>query len=190
MYGIINQAGEELVKNQYLYLEYSFDNYFVAYKADEGFGVIDKDNNVIVDFQYDVLSKIGEYKMLKGLDMNKNVTDIFSGDMKKISSMKDATITINDDYIELYNMEKSEFISKEGEIKTAQEIFTNNTIFAVSKDKKWGAIDKDGEEKLGFKYEYITQPNTFGFAGINQDGKWGVIDQAGNIICECIYVKC
>ena len=187
LYGIISEDGEELVKNQYLYIEYIFDNYFVAYKDGEGFGVIDKNNDVIVKFEYDVLSKIGEYKMLRGVDMNKNVTDIFSSDMKKTASLKDATVTINDGYVELYNAEESEFISKDGELKTAQEIFTDNTLFAISKDKKWGAVDKDGEEKLKFTYDYIMQPNIFGFAGIKQNGKWGVIDKEGNIICECIY---
>ena len=45
----------------------------------------------------------------------------------------------------------------------------------------------NGKEKLEFIYEYITQINNLGFAGIKQDGKWGVINKEGNIICECIY---
>ena len=147
LYGIINKNGEETVKNQYLYIEYVFDGYFVAYKDGEGFGVIDKNNNVIVKFNYDVLSKVGEYKMLKGLDMDENITDIFSNDMKKIASLKDSTIAINDNYVELYNAEESKFISKDGELKTAKEIFTNNTLFAESKDKKWGLVDNERKRK-------------------------------------------
>ncbi len=187
LYGMINRDGEEIVKNQYLYIEYVFDNYFVAYKEGNGFGVIDKNNNVIVQFGYDVLSKMGEYKMLKGIKMDKNITDIFSSDMEKIASAKDGAIDINEEYLELYNAEKSEYITKEGDIKTAQEIYKNNTLFAIPKDKKWGAVDINGEEKLKFNYEYITQINNFGFAGIKQNGKWGAIDKEGNIVCECIY---
>ena len=177
LYGIINKNGEETVKNEYLYIEYAFDKYFVAYKDGEGLGVIDNTGKVYVDFGYDVLSKIGEYKLLKGVDMEKNVTDVFSSDMKKVSSMSNAILELNDGYVEIYNNESINYITKNGEIKTAKEILTENKLFAIYKDGKWGFEDKDGNIKVDCSYEYVTEFNRYGFAGVKQNGKWGVIDE-------------
>ena len=177
LYGIINKNGEETVKNEYLYIEYAFDKYFVAYKDGEGLGVIDNTGKVYVDFGYDVLSKIGEYKLLKGVDMEKNVTDVFSSDMKKVSSMSNAILELRNGYIEIYNNEAINYITKNGEIKTAKEILTENKLFAIYKDGKWGFEDKDGNIKVDCSYEYVTEFNRYGFAGVKQNGKWGVIDE-------------
>ena len=187
LYGIIDEAGNEKVKNEYLYIEYAFEDYFVAYKSGEGLGVIDKNGNVCIDFKYDVLSKIGEHNLLKGVDMENNVTDVFSGNMQMVISLANASLDIKQDYIEIYNEEKTSYITPNGEVKTAKDIFTNNTLFAVCKDGKWGFEDKEGNEKVQCTYDYVTEFNRFGFAGVKKDGLWGVIDEEGNIVCECKF---
>lgn len=187
LYGIINSEGEEIVKNEYLYIEYAFDGYFVAYKAGQGLGVMDKTGKTFIDFKYDVLSKIGDKKLLKGVDMKNNVTDIFSGNMEKITSISDGNVAIHDNYIELYNEEKTDFITNLGELKKARDIMQENILFATYKDGKWGFEDIQGNIKVNPDYDYVTEFNKYGFAGIEQNGKWGVIGQDGNIVCNPKY---
>ena len=187
LYGIINAKGEETVKNEYLYIEYAFDGYFVAYKTREGLGTIDKTGKAIIDFKYDVLSKIGDKKLLKGVDMKNNITDIYSEKLDKISSMSDANIGIHENFIELYNEKRTEYITNSGELKTAKDILQNNTLFAIYKDEKWGFEDSQGNIKVKPNYDYVTEFNRYGFAGIKSSGKWGVIDQDAKVICEPIY---
>ena len=186
-YGIINKDGKETTKSEYLYIEHVFDGYFVAYKEGQGLGVIDKNGKVYIDFKYDVLSKIGDKKLLKGVDMKNNITDIFSNDMKTITSISNGNILISDDYIEIYNEEKNEFVTNNGELKETKEVLQENKLFAIYKEGKWGFEDKDGAIKVNPSYDYVTEFNRYGFAGIKKNGKWGAIDDNGNIICEPVY---
>jgi len=175
-YGIVNEKGEETVKNEYIYIEYAFNGYFVAYKDGKGLGVIDRDGNVVVDFKYDVLSKIGEFSLLKGKDMEKNTTTIYSKDMKEIITLEDCLLELDNDYVEIYSKKAEAFVDQFGEIKEAKEVLKDNELFASYKDGKWGFIDRDGNVKIDYQYEYVTDFNSYGFAGIEMNGKWGAID--------------
>lgn len=187
LYGIIDKKGEKLVENEYLYIEYALDKCFIAYKMGEGLGAIDKNGNVQISFGYDVLSKIGDYPVLKGVNMGNNITDIYSKDMEKILSIQNAVIDIKDEYIEVYNENSDNFITKSGELKSSKEILVNNKLFPVFKDNLWGFEDREGNIAVAPKYDYVTEFNSYGFAGIKQEGKWGVINEDGNIVCECIF---
>lgn len=188
LYGLADKNGNVIVLNSYLYIDYAFDGYFVAYKEGQGLGVIDKSNKVIVDFEYDVLSKIGDKKLLKAVKMGKeDITTIFSKDMRKIATLSDMLIVIANDYIEAYNNDEEIFISNSGELKNAKDIFTNNKLFAVNKNGKWGFETLSGEIKVEPTYDFVTEFNRFGFAGIKKDKKWGIIDDSGIIITECTF---
>ncbi len=184
LYGIVNENWDETVKNQYLYIEYVFKNYFVAYKDGKGLGLIDNNGKVLIDFKYDVLSKIEDRNLLKAMDMENNVTDIYSEDMKKITSLSDATIEMEDEYVKIYNNKAINFVTNNGELKAAKEILTDNKLFAIYKNGKWGFADKDGNIKVQPTYENVTEFNRFGFAGISKDDKWGSKDENGNVVCE------
>lgn len=187
LYGIVSENGEETVKNEYLYIEYAFDKYFIAYQEQKGLGVIDKDGNIYIDFKYDVLSKISDKKLIKGVKIKENLTEIFSENMDKITEISDASIDIYNNYIEIYNEEKTEFITNSGELKNAKDILQDNKIFAIFKDGKWGFEDKNGNIIVDCTYDYVTELNRYGFAGIKKNDKWGVINEDGNIVCDPIY---
>lgn len=189
LYGIADQNGKVTVENTYLYIDHAFSRYFIAYKDREGHGIIDKDGNVLIDFEYDVLSKIEDKKILKGVNMEKNgdTVTIFSPKMEKISSLSGGNIKINSNYIELFNDSKSIFIDNEGNVKTAKELFENNKLFGIEKNGKWGFEDKTGNITVECKYDTVTEFNEAGVAGVRKDGKWGVIDENGNLISECIF---
>jgi len=187
LYGLINTKGEEIVPNEYLYIEYVFDKYFIAYKEGEGLGVIDKNGRVQKEFQYDVLSQIGDYRILKGIDMDKGITYIISENMKEITSLDNAIVEIENEYIEIYNDKAIKYITTNGELKTAKEILPNNKLYAINKNERWGFEDKSGNTVVEPEYDYVTEFNMYGFAGIRKDGKWGVIDENGKVVCECNF---
>ena len=187
MYGILNEQGKETVKEEYLYIEYAFDKYYIAYKKEYGLGVIDKNGRVYIDFKYDVLSKISDKKLLKGVNMKNNVIDIFNSDMSQITSVSNGATSVYDNYIEVYNEEKMDFVTNNGELKTSKDILIENKLFAIYKDGKWGFTDKDENIKVEPSYDYVTEFNKYGYAGIRKDSKWGAIDDSGNIVCEPKY---
>ena len=189
LYGIIDSSGKTLVENSYLYIDYAFDKYFVAYKVGEGLGVIDKNNNVIVNFEYDVLSRIGDKQLLKAVDMDnsKDITTIFSKTMENLVTLEHSSISIYDDYVEIYNKEKEIFIDNEGIVKTSKEMFPNNKLFGISQNGKWGFENKSGTVVVPYTYDDITEFNRFGYAGVKSGNKWGVIDETGKLILECKF---
>ena len=63
----------------------------------------------------------------------------------------------------------------------------NNTLFASSQEGKWGFVDKDGKEVIEYKYDMVTEFNSYGYAGVKLNDVWGVVDRSGNIIVEPSY---
>lgn len=186
LYGLADKDGKVLVANSYLYIDYAFDKYFVAYKEGQGLGVIDKDNKVIIDFGYDVLSKIGDKNLLKGVKMGTSgdVTTIFSKEIKEIETMQDMSIVIGNDHVEIYNNNKELFIDNDGNVKNVKEIYKDNKLFTVIKNGKWGYENDNGEIKVECTYDFATEFNRFGFAGVKKDGLWSIIDDSGKVISE------
>ena len=185
LYGLVNKDGKTIIENSYLYMDHLFDKYFVANK--QGNGVIDKDNNVIVDFKYDVLSKVGEHPLLKGKNMEKNTTTVYSKDMNEIVTLESSILDIHNDYVEIFSRKSATFVDIFGEKKEAKEVLKNNKLFAACKDGKWGFVDKDGNVKIDYIYDFVTEFNSYGFAGVEKNGKWGIINEDGNMTCECMY---
>jgi len=188
LYGIADKTGNQTVENEYLYIDYVFNRYFIAYKDEKGLGVIDKDGHVLIDFKYDVLSRIEDKKLLKGVKMGKeDVTTIFSNKMEKVTEIAGATINIHKEYIEIFDNSKSVFIDNEGELRSTKELFANNKLLGIEQNGKWGFADRNENIIIPCTYDSITEFNKAGFAGIEKDGKWGIIDENGNILSECKF---
>lgn len=158
-------------------------------KKDRDFGVIDKNGNVAIEFGYDILSKIGDKKLLKAsnLDSEQEEVAIYSEKLEKLATLANAKIIISDDYIELYNEKEEIFINNSGEVKTAKEILTDNKLFAFQEDNKWGFKDSAENIKVEPEYDFATEFNRFGFAGIRKNNKWGIIDESGNVVAICKF---
>lgn len=123
LYGLTDEAGNVLIENQYRSLDYLFDDLFVAYKDGVGLGVITKDNEVKLDFDYNVISKIGDKKLLKGVKMSTkgDVTTIFNAKLEEITRVSSVDTVIFDNYIEIYNDEVDIFIDNDGVLKEKDE---------------------------------------------------------------------
>ena len=183
----IYQNGENITKNEYTYIQYLYDNYFIACNTNGKLGVINNEEKTKIEFNYNSIQKIENTKMLQAVSNDTKMTEIYSEKMEKISELKDATIENNKEYLKIYNGEETKYISNEEKEVTNTGVFTNNKIFAKKQDNKWGFVDSSGTKIIDFKYDKVTEINNYGFAGIKQDEKWGVIDADGKIVVEPKY---
>ncbi len=187
LYGVINKNNEVLIDNAYKFLEYAYDDYFIAYNRENKLGVIDIKGNIVVKFQYDVLSKISNFNILEGKMINKGITDLYSKQMSKIDSFEDLVTTENEDYIELYNGKFSRYLDKDGNTIDNKKITTDSKLYVIEQNGKYGFCDIEGNIKVECIYEGVTEFNKYGFAGIKQNGKWGSINGNGEILQRPIY---
>lgn len=182
---VLDVSKNELKQDEYDYLEYIYDNYFITFK-NKRFGIIDVDGNKIVDFKYDSIQKISNTRLLQAIDYNKNIITIICND-KILTSMKNANVIIKENYIILQSDDNVEFIDFEGNIIENRDAFDAD-IYAKKENGKWGFVDKQGNQIIEPKYDFVTEFNNYGFAGIKADGKWGVVNSNGEIILEPEYV--
>lgn len=189
LYGLADNDGNVLVENSYLYMDYLFNEYFSVYKEGKGLGIIDKTGNIVVDFDYDVLSRVGDKDIVKAVDMGKKKveTTIFDKDVEKSVTMSEANISIYDNYIQVYNKNNIYFLDNEGHEKDEKDLFPSNKLFGSKENDKWGFVDASGTNIVPCDYELVTEFNKYGFAGIKKDGKWGIVDESGNVVCECSF---
>ncbi len=185
-YGIIDGKGNVLVDNTYSFIDYAFDNYFIALR-DGKLGVIDDKENNIIEFKYDVLQCINGTNVIQGKISDTDTMDLYSKQMEKVATVENAVINLYNDYIEVYSEKSTKYFDFEGHEKTNTQILKNNELFAIEKDGKWGMTDKLGNIVVDCIYDKVTELNEYGFAGIKLDGKWGVVDKTGNIILEPTY---
>ncbi len=113
LYGIIDKNGKELVKAKYSYIEYLFKDYFIA-DNEEGEGIIDSKGNVKLNFEYDIVQKIQNTNLIRTLNNSTNETEIYTGDFKKICTMKNANIENNKNGIKIYNNEEEKYFDSDG----------------------------------------------------------------------------
>lgn len=183
----IYENEKKLTQKQYTYIQYLFNNYFIASNSNGKLGIIDSKEKIKVEFSYNSIQQIDNTNMIQTINNSSNVTEIYSKEMKKISELKDAILKNKTDYIELYNDNEVKYISKdEREVKNT-ELFIQNKIFAKKVNNKWGFIDSNGKQIIEPKYEKVTEINKYGFAGIKLDGKWGAVNNEGKIIVEPKY---
>lgn len=182
---ILDNEKDELKDRKYEYLEYISDDYFVTYK-NKKFGIINANGDKVVDYKYDSMQIIPNTNMVQAVMFNKNYIDIIKDD-KVVYSMKNAEIWLKDNYVIMNSDSERVYIDFEGNVIENTKLFENQLYAYENQSGKWGFINKNGDIIVECKYDFATEFNKIGFAGIKQNGKWGVINSAGEIIVEPIY---
>ncbi len=185
LYGILDRNKQVLVENSYSYLEYLFNDYFIA--SNNNLGIINSKGEVVIDFKYNIISKIENSSVIQAKIVKDNTIELFSKDLKSIGTFENANIKKADNYIEINSKNNTIYIDLNGNILENEELFKNNNLFSVQENGKYGFKDKTGKIVVNCIYDEVTEFNEYGFAGIKQEGKWGVIDQNKNIILEPTY---
>ena len=185
-YGVMNEKGETLIKNNYQYIQYAFLNYFIVTNNGK-VGILNNEGKAEVDFKYDIIQRIDDTNTMQAIDSANNTTDIYDQNSKMTVSMKGASIYTEDNYIKILSDTDRKYIDNSGKVLSNKEIFTDNELFANSKEGKWGFVDKDGKEVVEYKYDMVTEFNSYGYAGVKVNELWGVVDRSGNVIVEPSY---
>lgn len=186
-YGLINKNNIEVIENKYAYLEYLTGRYFTVYSDENKIGVIDSDGKLILDMKYDVVQKIKGSNIIQAINIENKLIELYTEEIKQIGKMEDANIYIYDNYVKLVSQYNVMYFKFDGNKISSKELFKDNTLFPIVYNGKWGYENKDGKIVIGANYDYVTDFNEYGFAGIEKDEKWGVIEENGKILVEPIY---
>lgn len=186
-YGIIDDEGMQLVEEKYNYLEYLYDNYFIASQAGGKLGVINDKDEIKIAIECDSVQKIEDTDLVKTV-LNQSTTRVYKRDMQLACEMQNATIQIINDYIKINNDTEIKYLDKQGNEVSNIVVYPNNSIY-VSKNEqgKYGFVDKSNNVIIDYQYDNVTEVNEYGYAAIQKDNKWGVINQNGEIIVEPTY---
>ena len=186
-YGVINDESEQVIEEKYNYIEYLFDNYFIASNEQSKLGVIDDDNNVKIELNNDALQKIEGTNVIQATTTADSTTRLYSKEMTQVCEMTNANVEVKENYIKISNELDTKYFDKDGKELNNTEVYPNNTLFAKKENDKWGFTNKNGNIVVEAKYDKVTEFNEYGFAGVRLDGKWGVVNSAGEEVLAPTY---
>ena len=184
---VIYKDGKAITKNEYVYAEYLFDNYFIVCNLDGKLGVIDENEVTKIPFSYNSIQKVDGTDLIQTYQNDSKIISIYNKSMRKVTELSDSeaeNVTKYDGYVKIYNDNDVKYVLNDGKEVKNTELFANNKIFANKWNGKWGFVDKNGNKVVDYVYDKVTEVNKYGYAGIEKDGKWGVVDQNGQIILE------
>ncbi len=186
-YGVIDEEGKQLIEEQYNYIEYLHNNYFIVSNENGKLGIIDDKGATKVEINHDSLQRIQDTNLIQATLTESKITEIYSETMEKICEMQNATIEVEDDHIKVYNDSEVKYFSKEGKELKNTEVYARNQLFVTVKDEKYGFMDKSGKVVVDYKYDKAYEFNSYGFATIEKDGKWGAINEQGEEVVAPTY---
>ena len=184
MYSVY-ENDKKITETDYSYIQYLFDNYFIASNGNGKLGIIDTTNNKKLEFDYSSIQIIDDTNLIKAI--KGDTTEIYSNKIEKICEMDNATIENKESYIKVFNDNDIKYVSLEGKLVENTDIFKENTIFAKKLNGKWGFVNVQGNVIVDYIYDMVTDVNKYGYSGIKQNGKWGVIDRLGKVKVEPTY---
>ena len=99
-YNIVDNNNNLLLKENYAYIEYYRDNYFIVTK--NGYtGIINANGSIIVPIEYSTISKIDKTEILEATKIKNNQIDLIDMNAKVVRGLENAQMSITDNYIKL-----------------------------------------------------------------------------------------
>jgi len=158
-YGFLDTNGREVSGFVYSNAFRFTENQFGYVSMNGKWGVIDDNNNIIVDFEYD---EIGSFDDIR-LEKNNNSFKVKIGKLFGILNSK-TKIKTDKFYKEIQ--------------------YCGSDLFVVKGDKKWGIVNLNDEELLSFEYDQITVLNPF--ALLKKGSKYSIVNlnEKNVILCK------
>lgn len=122
-YSILNSNFEEISKQKYKYLEYINNNYFIATDSSNKNGIIDSQENKVIDFVYDTIQVIKDKKIIQALNFENNLSVFYNSKLEKILEISNVIIDSTSDYVKMFNDEEKHYFDENGnELKNGEEL--------------------------------------------------------------------
>lgn len=186
-YGVSDANENIIIDCEYSYIEYLSGDYFVVCDLSYKVGILNSANETVLDFNYSLIRKIENTNLVQAMYAEDSIIEIYSNNMDKIYSAKNTKINVEEKYVKLYSENNLLYVDYNGSTISNTKILKDNTLFAYSKNGRWGFVNKDSEIIIDCIYDKVTDFNEYGYAGIKLDGKWGVMNSDGEIILEPTY---
>ena len=113
-YGIKDRNYNQLVEEKYRYIEYLYDNYFIATDDNGNLGVINSNGKVILEMKYASLQKIKGKNIVQAVDTESQVTEFYSAQMQQILTIDKPNIQIQDEYIIISKDQEKIYLDNNG----------------------------------------------------------------------------
>ncbi len=139
-YNILNEQFEKISKTGYSYLELLFDKYFIATNEQGKTGVIDSEENIIIEFKYSMIQVITSKNAVQAIDFDTGEVEIYNNKLEKTIGMKDMSIVNVNKYIKVYNEEEEKYLHEDGNViedeKTLEEIKKETAVMKIKDFKR------------------------------------------------------
>lgn len=116
LYGIVDKDNNKIIDNNYLYLEYAFNDYFIVSNIEGKTGVIDKDNNQVIEIKYDIVEKLADGNIIQVVELENNTLALYNSELNKVYEGSNEQININEKYIALTNNNEIKYFDLNGNI--------------------------------------------------------------------------
>lgn len=186
LYNIVDNSNNKLLKKDYIYIEEFNGNLFIA-TDENATGIINSEGKVIVKLEYSSIQRIPDTELLEAI-RNDGTIDIIQKNGNIKNGIKNATLVKKDNYIMMYSKNDVKYFDLNGNETNYKTLVPGNSLYASSKNGKWGFDDVNGQNVVKNEYDMVTEFSS-GFAGVCKNGKWGVINEQGQVIIEPIYEK-
>ena len=113
-YGITDKNYNQLVDENYRYIEYLYENYFIATDENGNLGVINSNGRVILEMKYSSKKKIKGKKILQAVETETGMSEFYSATMEKVVSGENANILTQDEYVIITMGEEKIYLDNAG----------------------------------------------------------------------------
>lgn len=117
-YSIVNSDFQKLITQNYKYIEYAYDTYFIATNEQDKVGLIDINENILIEFNYDLIQIIKGKNIIQAIDFSTNKTDIYDYQFDLALEMTNANVEILEKGIKVYNNEQENILDNNGKYKS------------------------------------------------------------------------
>jgi len=117
-YSILDSKFEKISNQNYKYLEYAYNNCFIATNEQDKTGVIDLKENIVIDFKYDVIQLIKGNSAIQAIDFATNNTSFYDKEFSFTTELVGANIEYLENGFKVYNNEIEILYNDDGKIIT------------------------------------------------------------------------
>lgn len=179
-YGVKNTLDETIIEPKYEDLTFCFNDTYIA-KENGKYGVINIVDGNKIDFKYERISYRKDAAFFECENAN-YTCDIYNREFEyKVTGIV-SKVDTKLSYIKIRVNDETKYYTFKFEEKTNKDVLTDNTLFLVKKDGKYGYINKDGEQVVDCIYDDAMEQNEYGFCAVKKDGKWGCLKSDGAVL--------